>query len=167
MSFQLTVPPAADRFSRLKLNAAQTIQKQTWEKEGYKIAENQAAIPKGAEQRTFSVPGRVNELARSRGLPQATFGDQSFLFYKGGAEEEKAAAPAAAPAAAAAPAQPVPQTVPGNPQLSIPGIDVRLTGEQIGIKPAESTQRKARGVSTGTNKLTIPRSSGASGLNIG
>jgi hypothetical protein len=169
MSFQQLQLTAAQRFAQVKLTPSQALQRQTWEKEGYKLAENQAAIPKGAEQRTFSIPGRLNPIAVANGRAGASIptGGSSFLFYKGGQEEAKPAA-AAAPPPAAAPAAAAPShTVPGNPTLSIPGIDVRLTGEQVGIKPAESTERKARSTSAGTSKLTIPRSSGASGLNIG
>ena len=91
---------------------------------------------------------------------------QNFLFYKGG-EEAKPAAAAAAPApAAAAPAAvapPVPQV-----QAMVPGLsfDVRSTGEDIGIKRADSTSRKNKTINKGTSKLTIPRSSGASSLTI-
>lgn len=83
--------------------------------------------------------------------------------------QRRAAAPAAAPSPAPAASQSTGQSnnVPGNPQLSVPGINVRLTGEQVGIKPAESTARREKQTSRGTSRLTIPRSSGASGLNLG
>lgn len=54
----------------------------------------------------------------------------------------------------------------GNPQLTIPGVDVRLSGENLGIKPAKSSSRKAGTTNRGTSRLTIPRSSGYNPLNI-
>jgi hypothetical protein len=164
MSFQQRVLPASQRLANSKLNAEQSAQLQTWAKEGYKLADSQEAIPAGADQRTFSIPSPF--VQNSNNKTQVPSAPQSFLFYKGA--PEPAPAPAATPAPAPAPAaEPVPQTVPGNAALSIPGIDVRLTGEQVGISPAQSTERKAKNTSTGSSKLTIPRSSGASGLNIG
>lgn len=92
-----------------------------------------------------------------------------------GKVQAQATAPAApapvAPAPAPEPRVPqvdaAPTTAPGNPALSIPGIDVRLTGENIGIKAKRSKARSAGLTSSGTNRLTIPRSSGANSLNIG
>ena len=169
MSFQIPQLTAAQRFAQLRLTPTQQLQRQTWEKEGYKLAENQAAIPQGAEQRTFTIPGMLNPtaVANGRAGAQNPIGQQSFLFYKG-RQEEAAPAPAAPAAPAAAPAQAGPSSsAPANPQLQIPVINVRLTGEQIGIKPAVSSARKAKQTTTGTSRLTIPRSSGASGLNLG
>jgi len=163
MSFQQIVPSAADRFARLKLNQAQLVQKETWEKEGYKLAENQAAIPQGAEQRTFTVPSGMGQ--NSNNKTQVPWADQSFLFYKGGAPE-----PAAAPAPAAAPSplaiQQPQMTQSLVPQLQGTDYDVRKAGEDIGIKRANSSSRKSKGINKGTSQLTIPRSSGSSSLNI-
>jgi len=168
MAFQQPQLTAAQRLAQIKLNPALTIQKQTWEKEGYKLAENQAAIPQGAEQRTFTVPGQFSIMAQSAGRAGAqnpVIAPQSFLFYKGGEEAKPAAAAAAAPAqdAPVAVAPPVPQV-----QALVPGLsfDVRSTGEDIGIKRADSTSRKNKTLNRGTSKLTIPRSSGASSLTI-
>ena len=167
--FQQIVPSASQRFSRLNLTPAQMLQKQTWEKEGYKLAESQDAIPAGAEQRTFTVPGTFNIMAQSQGRAGAqNFQNQpqNFLFYKGGTEE-KPAAPSPAPSPVELAQAGSSGNAPGNPQLQIPGINVRLTGEQIGIKPAVSSARREKQVSRGSSRLTIPRSSGASGLNLG
>jgi hypothetical protein len=167
MSFQLQPLTAAQRFAQLKLNPALTIQKQTWEKEGYQLAENQAAIPQGAEQRTFVVPGRANELANSNGRTQVPNPGSSFLFYKGGAPEPAPAAAAPAPAAPAAPMAIQPQVAQSIvPQLQGTDYDVRKAGEDIGIKRASSSSRKSKGINKGTSQLTIPRSSGSSSLNI-
>lgn len=80
-------------------------------------------------------------------------------------------APAPAPAPVAAPppppAPPSPSTAPGNPALSIPGVDVRLTGENLGIKSKNSSARISGKLNKGTSRLTIPRSSGANSLNLG
>jgi hypothetical protein len=168
MAFQQLQLTAAQRLAQSKLNPALTIQRQTWEKEGFKLAENQAAIPQGAEQRTFTVPGQFSIMAQSAGRAGAQnpiIAPQNFLFYKGGEEAKPAAAAAPAPAAAApaAVAPPVPQV-----QAMVPGLsfDVRSTGEDIGIKRADSTSRKNKTINKGTSKLTIPRSSGASSLTI-
>jgi hypothetical protein len=97
-----------------------------------------------------------------------TSGTQSTKIWKRTTPKAADPAPApAAPAPAAAPAQAPASNAPGNPQLQIPGINVRLTGEQVGIKPAESTARREKQTSKGSSRLTIPRSSGASGLNLG
>lgn len=80
----------------------------------------------------------------------------------------------APPAAAAAPAPtpepaptPAPSSAPGLPELTIPGVDVRLTGENIGIKAKNSSARRSGQLNKGTSRLTIPRSSGANSLNFG
>ena len=71
------------------------------------------------------------------------------------------------PAPAAPDPAPAPQTSPGNPELTIPGVDVRLVGENLGIKPKNSAARKSGQINKGTNRLTIPRSSGFTGINLG
>lgn len=79
------------------------------------------------------------------------------------------ATPKAPPAAPAADPQPESIRVGaamGNPQLTIPGVDVRLSGENLGIKPAKSAARKMGSTNRGTSRLTIPRSSGFNPLNI-
>lgn len=65
------------------------------------------------------------------------------------------------------PAAPSPSTAPGNPALMIPGIDVRLLGENIGIRTKRSSARRSGQINRGTSRLTIPRSAGARSLNIG
>lgn len=61
------------------------------------------------------------------------------------------------------------ETAPGNPTLTMPGTDVRLLGENLGIKARRSKADKAGLTKMGTSRLTIPRarSAGVSGLNIG
>ena len=82
-------------------------------------------------------------------------------------EAAKAETPAAPPAPPATPAPP--ETAPGLPSLMIPGVDVRLLGQQIGVKARKSKASQSGLTSMGTSRFTIPRprSSGASSLNIG
>lgn len=97
----------------------------------------------------------------------------SLMFYR----PETAPAPPPSPAAPAPEPPPPAPTAPtfdqpavvaayGNPELTIPGIDVRLTGENIGIKAKRSGAKQQGLTSKGTNRLTIPRSSGSNPLNI-
>lgn len=81
---------------------------------------------------------------------------------KGG--NDGSSAPSAAPSVDDTPA---PSTAPGLPELTIPGVNVRLLGENIGIKARSSKARKAGLINKGTSRLTIPRSAGASSLNLG
>jgi hypothetical protein len=64
-------------------------------------------------------------------------------------------------------------TSPLNPELAISpndmnfGDSIRVTGENLGIKAKRSRAQISRSTSKGTSRLTIPRSSGASSLNMG
>lgn len=97
---------------------------------------------------------------------------ESMAFYKAGASPAPASAPAA-PTPAPSPPLPVtpdlsqPNAVAayGNPALTIPGVNVRLTGENIGLKAKRAGSSGAVG-SRGTGRLIIPRSSGSTSLNI-
>jgi hypothetical protein len=101
----------------------------------------------------------------AKGPPQLIRGKDIPVWRKTGAVPPT---PAPAPAASApAPAPPSPSTAPGNPALSIPGVDVRLTGENLGIKSKNSSARISGKLNKGTSRLTIPRSSGANSLNFG
>lgn len=77
-------------------------------------------------------------------------------------------APDPTPPPAAAPTfdQPAAVAAYGNPELTIPGVDVRVTGENIGLKAKRSSAKQQGLISKGTNRLTIPRSSGSNPLNI-
>jgi len=96
----------------------------------------------------------------------------SLMFYK--PDSVPAAPPPAPPPdptpppAAAAPTfdQPAAVAAYGNPELTIPGVDVRVTGENIGLKAKRSSAKQQGLTSKGTNRLTIPRSSGTNPLNI-
>jgi hypothetical protein len=107
------------------------------------------------------------------------FGKESTKAYNGSLTFYRPdSVPSQAPTAAPAPAPPPPAPVApaldqpavvaayGNPELTIPGVDVRLTGENIGIKPRKSNARASGATSKGTGQLTIPRSSGSNPLNI-
>jgi len=54
----------------------------------------------------------------------------------------------------------------GNPALTIPGVDVRVTGENVGIKAKRSKARASGATSSGTSQFMVPRSSGVNSLNI-
>ena len=152
--------------SNAALSRANSLKDQQMLALGYKPYLSNAQLPAGAVTRAEPISYSWQTTNPKSG---STNNSRSSVrnYFKEGTAPAPAAPAAPAPAAAPAAAAPVPQTVPGNAALSIPGIDVRLTGEQVGIKPAESTERKAKTTSTGSNRLTIPRSSGASGLNIG
>jgi hypothetical protein len=96
--------------------------------------------------------------------------NNSLMFYK---PDSVPAAPAPAPDPTPAPAptaptldQPAAVAAYGNPELTIPGVDVRVTGENIGLKAKRSSAKQQGLTSKGTNRLTIPRSSGSNPLNI-
>lgn len=69
------------------------------------------------------------------------------------------------PAKQSAPAQAA--AAPGTPELSIPGVNLRLLGQNIGIKLKKSSAREMGQINKGTSRLTIPRSSGFQSLNLG
>jgi hypothetical protein len=100
--------------------------------------------------------------------------NNSLMFYK---PDSVPAAPAPAPAPAPDPTPAPAPTAPtldqpaavaayGNPELTIPGVDVRVTGENIGLKAKRSSAKQQGLTSIGTNRLTIPRSSGSNPLII-
>jgi hypothetical protein len=98
---------------------------------------------------------------------------QTLGFYKPNSAPAPAAPPPAPapeppPPAPTAPAldQPAAVAAYGNPELTIPGVDVRVTGENIGLKAKRSSAKQQGLTSKGTNRLTIPRSSGTNPLNI-
>jgi len=97
--------------------------------------------------------------------------NQTAQFYKPG--EAPQPAPAAAPEAPSNPPGPTSTNLDqagavaayGNPALTIPGVDVRLTGENVGIK-AKRSKSSSSGGGSGTSRLIIPRSAGTNSLNI-
>jgi hypothetical protein len=98
----------------------------------------------------------------------------SLMFFRPGDPAPQAAPPAAPapdptpPPAPVAPTfdQPAAVAAYGNPELTIPGVDVRVTGSNIGLKAKRSKGRMDGSTSKGTSQLTIPRSSGSNSLNI-
>jgi pyruvate/2-oxoglutarate dehydrogenase complex dihydrolipoamide acyltransferase (E2) component len=98
----------------------------------------------------------------------------SLMFFRPGDPAPQAAPPPepapdpTPPPAPVAPAfnQPAVVAAQGNPELTIPGVDVRVTGENIGLKAKRSSAKQQGLTSKGTNRLTIPRSSGSNPLNI-
>jgi len=54
----------------------------------------------------------------------------------------------------------------GNPALTIPGVDVRVIGENVGIKAKRSKAKASGATSSGTSQFMVPRSSGVNSLNI-
>jgi hypothetical protein len=100
--------------------------------------------------------------------------NNSLMFYKPDSVPAQAAPPPAPapdptpPPAPVAPTfdQPAAVAAYGNPELTIPGVDVRVTGSNIGLKAKRSKGRMDGSTSKGTSLLTIPRSSGSNSLNI-
>lgn len=135
--------------------------------QGFKLAEKPSDLPAGAQTWAQQV-GNTNVPRTGRDGTAIGLGisnARTETWFKDGQASQAAATAAPTPAAAApaAVAPPVPQS-----QALVPGLsfDVRSTGEDIGIKRANSTSRKNKTINKGTNKLTIPRSSGASSLTI-
>jgi hypothetical protein len=96
---------------------------------------------------------------------------QAASMYKIPTWERMQATAAAAPAAPAP--SPPPDTTPASPVVDqgiidmTPGTNSNVNGNALGIRIKRSKAREAGLTGMGTNRLTIPRSSGASSLNIG
>lgn len=134
--------------------------------QGYEYSETAGGIPKGSTMLTRNYKYN-SPIGGPHGRSLKENSVEAF-FYKKAPEAAPAAAPAAtAPAPAPAPVAPVAGTAAGNPALTIPGVDSRIVGENLGVKPAESEAKKKGLTSKGTSRLTIARSAGGSGINLG
>jgi hypothetical protein len=127
--------------------------------DGWQPVTDPKKVPAGSQYRSEEYYGSTNTPNQGHTTNQYT---QQYWKPAVSAAPVPTAAPVPEPIAPVAPPMVDPQqsaAAYGNPDLTIPGVDVRLTGENIGIKAKRSNSRASGSTSKGTSRLIIPRSS--------
>jgi hypothetical protein len=123
-------------------------------------------------QGSFAVAGFNEYTSRSTNTPNEGYTSGSpqkdpFYRYVGSLSIPKSQGDGKTEPAKEAPTTQTATSAAGTPELTAPGVNLRLLGQNMGIKLRKSSARQMGQINKGTSSLTIPRSSGFQSLNFG